>query len=221
MKTISRLGILFLAFVSHSSLAQDCAGPHVTFGEVMSGFQAGFTVGALVLNEDINGNPQPGGLFLSSSRIDVRGFIDAETGGGWLCSGDWGLTNLWFGVPILPNRIKREAKAFANGFILNVRMIVTDSDFESTQLEVAQTNAMLGILPSPFPPLLSAIVNIGAFLEPGLLDPGTYELTTFLSLDLDCLPADGVGWGEMCDGIPDDEDLQLGPPVIFEFLPND
>ena len=121
MNTAHYLGPLLL-IVSSTAFANDCDNPKVSFGEVMSGLQAGFTGGAA------NENTQPYGFYAGVSGIDQRGFVDPESGTGWKCDGDWGLVTAWLGTGYGPNRTRKVARELAESFILNVRIEVDGVD---------------------------------------------------------------------------------------------
>ena len=202
MKILTRLSVLLLVFVSYSSLAQDCEGPRVKFGEVMSGLQAGFTAGTVVINNDNNGDPLPlpSGLFLASSGMDTRGFIDPESGSGWLCSSDWGLVSAWFGAAVRNSRTRQDARALVSGGVIQILTIEVDG----VALEIIGTNTKAGTLPNNLGE--GAIRSWGAFLRPGSLVPDIHWADIFVGFDADCFPLPGNPGGlppGECDGIPD------------------
>jgi hypothetical protein len=206
---VRRLCVLLLAvfaFASHSSLAQECGEPVVSLGEVMAGFQAGFTGGA----HTVTGLPE--GYFGAAAFEARRGFVVPETevpsvqcDNDYILVADWfacGLTN-FFGVTI---RTAQEAKRCAStafyGLIPDFHILI-----DGVRVEHMNTNAKLGTLPDRDPSRVFATMTSGHIIEPFSLAPGLHTATGVFDFDQDCRPLpgnpDGLPPGE-CDGIPED-----------------
>jgi len=188
IKSHRNLCVLFFAvtaLASHSSIAQvDCSESPVSLGEVMAGFQAGFTGGT----HTVTGLPE--GMWASASSDPRRGFIVPETEVTTLhCRNDYILLAEWFGcMQKRPNGTTRrpveEAKDCAKtgmfGLIVDFHFLL-----DGIRVDHMETTAKLG--PSPYGPdaAVYAILTAGHIIEPFSLSPGTHTVTPVFVFDWD------------------------------------
>ena len=158
----------------------DCSDPAVSLGEVLAGFQAGFTAGS---HTDVG---PAGEYFIALGGEDRRGFVvPEEIDSSRQCANDFILISGYVGVPfarrdgttLTPKEALDLATSGGNGFFATQRFEVDNVLFEQMN-----TTAKLAYLPDG---RRAAIVTSGIILEPGLLDVGVHTATITYGLDYD------------------------------------
>lgn len=181
-----RQGVVVIARTG-SGPTVDCGSPSVGLGEVMAGFQSGFTAGSYT---EIG---PAGDFILGFQGEDIRGFIVPEnTETSHQCENDFILVSGYIGAPITTasgisvrtpkEAIDRVTSGF-NGVIVGQRFEVDGVLFEHMN-----TPAKIGSLPSG---TTLAVMTSGIVIEPYSLDVGWHVADIVYELDF-------TG-----DGIPD------------------
>ena len=158
--------------------ATDCSEPSVSLGEVMAGFQAGFTAGS---HTEVG---PTGEFFIALGGEDRRGFIvPEEIDSSRQCANDFILISGYFGVPfarrdgtfLSPKEALDRATSGGNGFIAAQRFEV-----DGVLIEHMNTTAKIGYFSDG---RRAAVVASGVILEPYSLDPGMHVATITYDLD--------------------------------------
>jgi len=183
MKIVNRLSVLFLVFASYSTTAEECGGPVVSLGEVMAGFQAGFTAGS---HTDV-GNPAD--FFVTLGGETRRGFIFPEYEASSVqCENDYVLIAGFLGAGIetasgiairTPKEAKDNVSSGFEGLIPSQRF-----EIDGVQIEHMNTAVKVGFLPEP-DGIRYAVLTSGVILQPFSLLPGIHNASVIYDLDVD------------------------------------
>ena len=156
----------------------DCSEPSVSLGEVMAGFQAGFTAGS---HTEVG---PTGEFFIALGGEDRRGFIvPEEIDSSRQCANDFILVSGYIGVPLVRRdgsiRTPKEALDLAtsggNGFFAAQRF-----EIDGVLVEYMNTAAKIGYFGDG---RRAAVVASGVILEPYSLDPGLHAATITYDID--------------------------------------
>jgi hypothetical protein len=156
----------------------DCSDPSVSLGEVLAGFQAGFTAGS---HTDVG---PVGEYFIALGGEDSRGFIvPEEIDSSRQCANDFILVSGFIGVPfarrdgttLTPKEALDLAASGGNGFFAAQRFEV-----DGVLIEHMNTTAKLASLPDG---RRAAIVTSGIVLEPYSHGAGVHTATITYDLD--------------------------------------
>ncbi len=166
--------------------AMDCSAPPVSLGEVMAGFQAGYTAGS---HNDFG---PAGSHFIAATGEDRRGFVVPEgIDSSQQCENDFILVGGYVGATIAlpdgtrvrpPKRAIDIVNAGLNGFIVSQRF-----EIDGVTVEHVSTAAKIGYLPNG---RRAAIIGSGIIMEPYSLSQGLHSAAVIYSLDF--FPRDGI-----------------------------
>lgn len=172
-------GVVVIARTEHTTL--DCSATPVKMGEVMAGFQAGFTGGS---HTEI-GNPAD--FFMTLGGDARRGFIIPETGGSSAqCENDFILISGFLGAGIetaggieirKPKEAKDRVSSGFSGLIPAQRFEV-----DGVQIEHMNTATKIGYQPNG---TRLAVLTSGVILEPYSLPPGIHTASVIYDIDVD------------------------------------
>jgi len=176
-------GVVVIARTEHTTL--DCSATPVKMGEVMAGFQAGFTGGS---HTEI-GNPAD--YFMTLGGDPRRGFVIAESGrSSAQCENDFILVSGFLGSVIetangFVRRTPKEAKdSVSSGFF---GLIATQRfEVDGAQYEHMNTGAKIGHHPNGN---RLAVLTSGVIFQPYSLTPGIHTASVIYEIDAD---RDGV-----------------------------
>jgi hypothetical protein len=159
----------------------DCSGPPVKMGEVMAGFQAGFTGGS---HTEV-GNPAD--FFMTLSGEDRRGFIIPETPeSSAQCENDFILVSGFIAAAIerpdgtvvrQPKEAKDLVSSGFSGFFAEQRFEV-----DGVLIEHMNSAAKIGYVPSGF---RVSVMTSGIILAPNSLEPGLHSASVIYGIDED------------------------------------
>jgi len=173
----ARSGQVVIASTEDSSL--DCSATPVKMGEVMAGFQAGFTGGS---HTEI-GNPAE--FFMTLGGEARRGFVIPETGGSSAqCENDFILVSGFLGTGIETSdgfviRTPKEAKDnVSSGF----RGLIAAQRFEVDGVQIDHMNTAAKIAYHPNGNRIAVLAS-GIILEPYTLAPGVHSASVIYGID--------------------------------------
>ena len=172
-----RAGVVVIARTEHTTL--DCSASPVKMGEVMAGFQAGFTGGS---HTEV-GNPAE--FFMTLGGETRRGFIIPENGGSSAqCENDFILVSGFLGAGIERSdgtsiRTPKEARDLvASGF--NGRFAGQRFEVDGVLLEHMNTTPKIGFHPNG---ARIAVMTSGVILEPYSQSPGIHTASVIYDVD--------------------------------------
>ena len=177
MDSPTREGSVIIASTEGSNL--DCSVTPVKMGEVMAGFQAGFTGDS---HTEI-GNPAD--FFMTLGGEARRGFVIPENGGSSAqCENDFILISGFLGAGIArpDGTVIRTPKEARDRVTSGIFGLFAGQRFEvdGVLIKHMNTTAKIGFLPNG---VRLAVLSSGIILEPYSLPPGTHSASVIYEID--------------------------------------